>query len=519
MKKIFSLLSILFLLYSCNQEIKISPQLNKMLEKAGNNRSELEKVINYYKKQHNNLKLEAAYFLIENMEGQCYATTKIVDTTGTEVDFNVLDYPDYKTMVAAWDSLEKIVGPIDFARDTLIFDVNIISSKFLIENIELAFKAWHKPWARMLTFDEFKEYILPYRSSNEPLENWRKTFYEKYTWVADSVKDPTDPIEACTLINSDIISWFDFDARFYRHPTDLGLSEMFKYKKGRCEDMTNLAIYAMRSQGIPVMSDYTPAWPNTGNNHAWNATLDKNKKVIIFMGGESNPYDYKLGNKKAKVYRKTFGIQKNSLAETAPDYERLPGWLASRHYIDVTTDYIPVCNVNITLTEPKPDSINYAYISVFNSGEWKAIHWGKIKNDSVTYTNMGMDIAYLPTYYKNGELLPANYPFILDTNANVNFIIPDTNNTQTIKLYSTTRRVIVMTTDEIRKAAFEPGTEYDLFYWNKKWIKLASAITEKDKPLTFENVPTNALFWLVKKDSKKEERIFTINSSGEQVWW
>lgn len=490
-----------------------------MLDKAGDNRAELEEVINHYKQTHEIQKLKAAYFLIANMEGQCYATTKIVDTTGKKVDFNVLDYPDYKTMVAAWDSLERIIGPIDFARDTLIYDVNIITSKYLIENIDLAFEAWEKPWAKYLTFDEFKEYILPYRSSNEPIENWRRTFYEKYAWVQDSVKDKTDPIEACTIINSDIISWFDFDARFYRHPTDLGLSEMFKYKKGRCEDMTNLAIYAMRSQGVPVMSDYTPAWPNTGNNHAWNATLDKNKKVIIFMGGLTNPYDYKLGNKKAKVYRKTYGIQENSLAETAPKYEELPGWLASRHYIDVTKDYIPVCNVKLKLQEPKPDSVNYAYLSVFNSGEWKAIHWGKINEDSVTFTDMGMDIVYMPVYYKKGKLLQANYPFILNNDAQLHYLKPDTNNLKQIKLYSTTKRVIVKTTDEINTASFEPDVEYDLFYWDKKWVKIASAITKAEKPLIFNNVPGNALLWLVKKDSNKEERIFTINEKGEQVWW
>jgi len=237
------------------------------------------------------------------------------------------------------------------------------------------------------------------------------------------------------------------------------------------------------------------------------------------MGGLTNPYDYKLGNKKAKVYRKTYGIQENSLAETAPKYEELPGWLASRHYIDVTKDYIPVCNVKLKLQEPKPDSVNYAYLSVFNSGEWKAIHWGKINEDSVTFTDMGMDIVYMPVYYKKGKLLQANYPFILNNDAQLHYLKPDTNNLKQIKLYSTTKRVIVKTTDEINTASFEPDVEYDLFYWDKKWVKIASAITKAEKPLIFNNVPGNALLWLVKKDSNKEERIFTINEKGEQVWW
>lgn len=503
-------------LASCKHQVPSG--VEKVLESAKENRQELEKVISHYRELGDSTKLAAAYFLIENMEGQCYSITKIVDTSGNNVNFDVLDYPNYKTMVAGWDSVENKIGTIDFKRDTLIYDVNNISADYLIENIDLAFEAWKKPWAKQLTFDQFCEYILPYRSSNEPIESWRRQLYERYQWVEDSIVDSTNPTEACALINSELNSWFTFDPRFYRHPTDLGLNEMFEFKKGRCEDMTNLAIYAMRAQGVPVMSDYTPAWPNTGNNHAWNATLTNDNKVVIFMGGESNPYDYKLDNKKAKVYRKTFGRQKNSLSMTAPDYEKLPGWLRSSHYIDVTKDYIPVIDVKIKLQKEKTDSVNYAYLYVFNSGDWKAIHWGKIEGDSVTFTDMGKDIAYLPSYFKDGENIPAGNQFILKEDGSISENIADTINTIDIDLYSTTRKVTRKATDEIEKASFKDGAEYELFYWNDEWIKLDSKNAVTDKPLHFNNVPSNALYWLVEKDSKKEERIFTI-VNGQVKWW
>jgi len=516
MKKIFTIIAVITLLISCEQQIPIG--VKTVLDSAKDNKAELKKIINHYKESGDTAKLNAAYFLIENMEGQCYSITKIVDTSGNNVAFDVLDYPNYKTMVAGWDSVESKIGSIDFKRDTLIYDVNNITADYLIENIELAFEAWKKPWATHLTFDQFCEYILPYRSSNEPIESWRRQLFERYNWVEDSMTDLTNPTEACAIINSELTSWYVFDPRFYRHPTDLGLSEMFEFKKGRCEDMTNLAIYAMRSQGVPVMSDYTPAWPNTGNNHAWNATLTKDNEVVIFMGGQTNPYDYKLDNKKAKVYRKTFGRQKNSLALTAPDYEKLPEWLRSSHYIDVTEDYIPVTDVKLQLQTKKPDSVNYAYLYVFNSGEWKAMHWGKINDDSVSFTDMGQGIAYLPCYYKNGKYIPAGDQFILEENGSISKNIADTNNTIAIKLYSTTRKVTRKATDEIEKASFKDGVEYELFYWDDEWIKLNSKNAIADKPLHFDNVPDNALLWLVEKDSKKEERIFTV-VDGEVIWW
>ena len=77
--------------------------------------------------------------------------------------------------------------------------------------------------------------------------------------------------------------------------------------------MINLTIFAMRPMRIPVMSDFTPYCVKTGNNHAWNAIINTNRNVIIFMGAESNPGIYKLNQVISKVYRKTSGFQKRTL--------------------------------------------------------------------------------------------------------------------------------------------------------------------------------------------------------------
>ncbi len=520
MKYLQLIISLIVSLIMVSCHTKNTPaSVEEAINKAGSNSVELEKTIKHYsQKEEDSLKLKATYFLISNMGGHSYYQTKIVDTSNHQVDFNVLKYPDYKTMVAAWDSVEREIGPIDFTKDTIVYDIESITFEFLTENIDLAFEAWQKPWARFLSFDEFCNYILPYRSSGEPLDFWRRAFSKRYAWVQDSIKDDKSTLEAAYWINNEIKSWFKFDPIFYRHPTDLSYHQMLDYKKGRCEDMTNLAIFAMRSQGIPVVSDYTPAWPNTGNNHAWNAILTKDRKVIIFMGGGSNPGEYELGNKKAKVYRKMFASQDNSLAKIKPEYEKVPGWLRRSTYIDVTKDYIPVLSPEIELLYEKPDSVNFAYLAVFNSGDWKAIHWGKIKNKKAIFQDMGGDIVYLPTYYKDKKLLPANEAFILEMDGNIKYLNADTLHKTKIKLYSTTKRAIVKTTDEIRIANFKPTKSYELFYWNKKWVKIGEQIAIKDKALEFE-VPQNALLWLVEKDSKKEERIFTIDKESNLHWW
>ncbi len=503
-----------------SQPKEIPADVEKILELAGNNRSELEKAIEAFSQNAaDSLKLKAVYFLIENMDNQFYAHFKVVDSTGKDMRFNVLDYPDYKTMVAAWDSLEAIYGPIKNKLDKSVYDYEIITANYLINNVNLAFKAWQIPWAQHISFDEFCEYILPYRGSNERLENWRPQFWEKYQWVIDSVKDKSDPVEACILINNELRSWFKFDSRFYRRSTDQGLSEMLKNKAGRCEDMTNLAIYAMRAMGVPVTSDFTPYWAKTGNNHAWNTVISKSGKPIIFMGGLTNPYEYKLGQTLAKVYRKTFGKQKNSLAEIKPEYEKAPPYINRNNIIDVTKDYTKTADIFVKLTEPKPDSVNFAYLCVFNSGEWKALAWGKIMpGGSVVFKNMGTDVAYLPAYYKNEKIIPAGNVIILDKKGNLIALQPNKNGTRTVKLYSTTKKITKNATDNIETAFFNKGKIYELYYWENGW-QLLGKKKAGEGALSFEKVPQNALIWLTEENSKKEERPFTIDENGKQVWW
>lgn len=519
MKKLYFIL-IIALLGSCGpREFKIPEKVSSILEKAGNNRTELEKVIQHFKDNKEVIKEEAAYYLIGNLEDQGYAIYRLVDTAGKVVEFNVLDYVNYDSLLLGWDAMETEKGKLKFELDTLMRDYHTLSSDYLIKNIDLAFEAWeNNPWSKNLSFDQFCEYVLPYRSSNEPVEEWRSYFMQELDWVKDSLKDKADPVEATCLVNDYIKSWFRFDPRYYEHPTDQGLKEMLKDKMGRCEDMTNLAIYAMRALGIPVMSDFTPYWANTGNNHAWNAVLDKNDSVIIFMGGESNPGEYRLGNKLSKVYRKTFAIQEKSLAMKMEDWEKAPKYLSSKTIRDVTNEYVPVTQVKIELTKGIPDSTNFAYLCVFNTGEWCAIDYTRLFGNKASFTKMGMGIAYLPAFFYDKEIIPAGNAIILTDSGKVETKIPDGKNLLTVQVYSTTQRLTKETTDFIEEAAFKPGSSYTLYYWKDKWEKIG---TEKagDGPMVFQNVPSDALYWLVEEGSRKEERIFTLDDKGRQIWW
>jgi hypothetical protein len=514
---IVCLISYMAVIVGCGATPAYPPDVLKTLDAAGENRPELEKVIRHYGETGDTLKLKAAYFLIGNMADHCYATYALEDTSGNEVAFNALDYSDYDALTASFDTLEQNHGVLDFERKDKIMDAETITADFLITQIDYAFRAWEEwPWAKNLSFDDFCAYVLPYRGSNEPLEPWRKTFFDKYAHIADSMNNPSDPVEAAAIINDDIKTWFGFDPRYYYHPTDQGLSEMMEVGLGRCEDMTNVTIYAMRANGLAVTSDYTPYWANTGNNHAWNAILNADGKVIPFMGAESNPGKYRLRHKLAKVYRKMFADQPDNLIFQDRKQEKVPGWLAGRSYIDVTADYEDVCDVTVSLSDV-PDSVDIAYLCVFNSGEWKPIHWARIEDNTATFTDMGKDIAYIPALYLNEEVVPVGEPFILETDCSRRTLFADTAHVGDIELTSTTHRKQETSTDGIGTSFLSKGQTYELFCMTDSWVSIGKEIAGEG-PLVFKNVPSGGLYWLVADGSDKEERIFTVED-GRQVWW
>lgn len=497
--------------------IDTSADILKIVRKSGKNRPQFVKMFRYFQEKGDSLELEALYFLVKNMEEHSYGELAIYDSTETEIPFFVLDFPNYETLRNELDSLETKNGELHWGRKQKQEDLRTITAEILIENIEFAFKAWReKPWAKSLEFDDFCEYVLPYRGSNEPIESWRIELFEKYQNIEEKMEDKTNPIEAAAIINSDVKTWFTFDERFYLHPTDQGFSEMCKNGLGRCEDMTNMAIYALRANGIGVTSDYTPHWADTGNNHAWNAVLTGDGEVVPFMGCESNPGEYNLRSKMAKAYRKTFSQQTKNLAFQLKDWESVPPWLSGKNYADVTTDYTKTSDVKLTL-DSIPDSTRFAYLCVFNSGEWRAIHWGEIFENKVLFNDMGTDICYLPMFYRHKKLEPAGEPFILSKTGEVLPFSMDSTKTEQVKLISTTRKTIEKATENKEITFLENDAEYEFFYWASEWISLGTKMAT-EKPIRFDDVPKNALFWLTKKDSRKEERIFTIENE-QQIWW
>lgn len=153
--------------------------VEEALSKAGGNRKELFQVIRHYQDSGDSLKLKAALFLIENMADKYYLTGNVIDEYYTFIDsVYQIKQPEYDipTIYGAFRSKAKYLKE----KPQVNLDVQTLSADYLIQNIEEAFAVWGRPWNKHLTFDEFCEWVLPYRVGTEIPESWRKLYRERF---------------------------------------------------------------------------------------------------------------------------------------------------------------------------------------------------------------------------------------------------------------------------------------------------------------------------------------------------
>jgi Transglutaminase-like superfamily. len=483
-------------------------EVETVLRQSGKNRQELERAINYFQQSGDSLKLKAIYFLIANMDIHYSADYYWADSLNHHLPFNELSYPTFDASLKAFDELKKRtsgIHPVPVAY----WDKDSIKANFLIENVEKAFEAWKLPWAKHVPFNLFCEYVLPYRISEEPFQEWRKEYSNKYDSIL--AKDKAhDIVSASNTIKNDIRNWFTntYYIETRKEPIPrLGPQQLLFRKQGPCEDIAGLAVYAMRSQGLASTEDMAIYWGTSSGSHFWNVVCNQDLKPTPIDITSHDTSAYKLAREPAKVIRLTYSKQSEALASQVPANEIPYNLLKLKNILDVTEQYWPVKDITCPLYPPELH-LKVAYACVFNYSAWKPSWWGFIKNGKVKFDKMSQGVIYLPMYYTGNKLLAAGNPVAIPYKNEPFEIIPDTINRHTITILEQENYLI-----------FRPGKYYHLFYWDKQWKSLANKAVGYDHQLIFDMVPRNALLLLVSEYSQHKERPFMINDKGERTWW
>ena len=254
----------------------------EVLDYSGENRSELEYVLNYYSCDQE--KKAAAEYLIAGMKDK-YGL-------GPEGEKN--------------------------------YDARAITADYLIDNIEDAFFQYRsRPWNRNLSFKDFCELLLPYRIHNEPISYWRESFRKEFGHVLDTLSDKTDILAVTNAVGRVI------DQRCwvldYSIPNQNVLPDSLNtVRRGDCQAMCDFYLFVFRSLGIPSATDRY----KVGNIHSWNVIRDTTGHFEIFIGGYFGGDGTMRG-----------GVDGRTKGKVVRDMWQEPGWK------DVTADYFGHNNI------------------------------------------------------------------------------------------------------------------------------------------------------------------------------
>jgi hypothetical protein len=412
--------------------------LNAAFTEAGKNQLELKAVLKHYSAHKvDSLKKKAAIFLIQNMDIHQSYRSKAWDDYQAELD-SLFGKEERSAELSKvfYELHRKYTLPLnDIAY---VSDLQTITAKFLTYSIDKAFEAWKSPYAHHLNFDDFCEYILPYRVGEELLCDWRKEFTENFIpGIYTRIKAQKDSITARQIC--DAIKTYPY-ANVILYPAELPdynahlLSVM---RVGSCREYSLQAILAARALGVPVALDYTPQWANRRWSHEWNALIDRNNKPLAFGIGDKvdlGKHIESVNDRIApKIYRETFAKQATSLAMICGN-EEIPNTLASPCMKDVTKDYYETMNVPVKLVASPPINTKFAYLSVFDNKNWVPVAWSKVEGTNCLFKDMNRNIVYLPSYYFQYRVIPAAYPVLLHNDGKITSLKPNLQKRETVIL-------------------------------------------------------------------------------------
>ena len=410
--------------------------LNYALTSAGSNRPELETVLNHYRETDPNPdKLRAAEFLIENMPAHYSYAGK-----------EIYQYYDYAAKILADTTLTP-----EQQRDSLLAitdqkyrdlpnhtvpDAQVIKADFLIKNIDTSYDKWvNCDWASQVTFDEYLEWMLPYKAIElQELDAWRDTLLAHF---GEGLKNPikNDVEYNTTLATADMIRNEALN-KLHRYGlyTRAGLPLLSAYllprqTYGDIPDYALTAVLAFRAAGVPAVLDETPVGSRFTAAAKWFVILsDRGTEersewdLATMIGGGFFPND-----RGPKVYRNTYAIDKRRWEYHRKAKYHYPFDLGKK---DVTDKYFLVSDLKLPIDRQIRRKLKDRYIYIASAVRdqekpWRIVDFGKIKNGHACFENIGREVLYLVLGYDGEKLIPITEPFILNKDQTIEYVRSD----------------------------------------------------------------------------------------------
>ena len=417
----------LLFVVACNGD---KTMLEQSLSKAGKNRGELEYVLDYYSDCPE--KYEAAKFLIANMyEHYSYADGKI----------NQYYHQAFDIITSSLTIDEQIDSLASISKNRIgklkrVTDVKKITAQYLIYSIEHAFRLWkNQPWAMHLTFEEFREWVLPYKVAEyQEFDKWRDTLPIMFADTLAKIDKQSEMVMFNTifrvedLVRNEMLKKIQRNG-LYRdggYPL-LSTSTMSRMTFGHCSDYINLIVATYRSVGIPVVIDRTPFYGRFRAGHTWHTILtDRGWHLPSAWDLATVPgHNFFLYERFPKVYRQTYAINPERLK-----YVKTAKYPYSFNLceIDVTDNYTRTSDICVDIIPKIKLKDIYCYLAVFNGHDevWSIVDYGKIENNKAVFKNIGRNVLYIVMSYDRMGQHTISNPFILHQNGESEYVLCDT---------------------------------------------------------------------------------------------
>ncbi len=388
-------------------------KLEEAFEISGGNRQELERVIRHF--EGDSFRYAAACrCVIALVDRHWFESSQIDSMKALKINGKLSE-----ENIEKWQKYDYV----KMARKHT--DIHEIDAETLIDNVNLACDVWlSRPWKDHYSFDDFCEYVLPYKIDNEKPESWRQTYYNRYFQIADSaLRNSSDVLEVASAVLNRLK-----EEGFNNH-TDvelphLGALYLFDHRVGYCRENCDIAAYALRSVGIPVATDFYINSPSYNSRHFWSALIDTTGLSLPFNYTEKIPQreaDPKE-RKKGKVYRQFFEKQPNPYPSLAEGMA--PGIFYNPYVRDVSEQYFPY---SLPIKVKISKDTEWAFLSIFNGADLEAVDIAPLKKGSATFHHVENDVILIPTIYSNGRLSMVGYPMLTSEEGHRS-LIPDFNN-------------------------------------------------------------------------------------------
>lgn len=433
------ILSMLIIACICGCNDEYPCEVEEALTLAKGNRSELIKVLNNYQKAQDSLKYKAACFLISNMKW--HSSSCIIEGFDRKIPIiwdrcdslytkmvgkikdEYLDSQGVATQMYYFSSVIRDLLKMSSIDTNVILkqkkaeDLRYVSSSFLISHIDNAFDVWRKnEFAKHLTFENFCEYILPYRSIVG------KDFFDCGKFLNDKfskhINRSTEKNLRSYLFRYNHYTnkmWFTLAPCKINH--SVGIYDLFFTNAVDCETLSSNECNVLRACGFPVVVEYMVGYRAYRNRHYFCSFNDS-----LGMWHRFNAQSYGVDTinpirvPSLNLYRNTFAAQKNSPYFLKGKGEFVPQELYHPCIKDITQEIYETGIISLPFSIDTSNKL--AYLFAFNGGSYNGlipVTWGEIdrSKSQVTFQNVILNVLYFPMYMKDREPEAFSDPFYL----------------------------------------------------------------------------------------------------------